>query len=290
MTSVPGESAADAYDRVSGFNETLWRQFAEDDFASVCVLVTHGLMTRVFLMKWYHWSVEYFEDLRNVNHCEFVIMNRSRDSGKFILENQLRTWSELKRQRAAEAKAAEDGATEGDQKLDSPEIPPRKGWGSVVSTSPLRRSVLNASQLPSQTGGPTTLDGSAAKSSANEADLDNAYNGAEDDDEAFPSPKHKSQDDEDVTMSPDALSKRLKVAQMQHDGSQHNFPSYLEVGRDFGGTRSGTSTPMEGVGQNEKGGNGYGFPLAKEESKKGMDSGARADPLGDRSDGEERGR
>jgi len=48
-----GESAADAYDRVSGFNESLWRQFGETDFASVCVLVTHGLMTRVFLMKWF---------------------------------------------------------------------------------------------------------------------------------------------------------------------------------------------------------------------------------------------
>ena len=71
-----GESAADAYDRVSGFNESLYRQFGEDDFASVCVLVTHGLMSRVFLMKWYHFSVEYFEDLRNVNHCEFLIMKK----------------------------------------------------------------------------------------------------------------------------------------------------------------------------------------------------------------------
>lgn len=62
-----GESAADAYDRVSGFNESLWRQFTDDDFPSVTVLVTHGLMTRVFLMKWYHWSVEYFEDLRNIS-------------------------------------------------------------------------------------------------------------------------------------------------------------------------------------------------------------------------------
>ena len=33
-----GESAADAYDRISGFNESLWRQFGEDDCASVCVL------------------------------------------------------------------------------------------------------------------------------------------------------------------------------------------------------------------------------------------------------------
>ena len=47
-----GESAADAYDRVSGFNESPWRQFGDEDFPSVCVLVTHGMMSRVFLMKW----------------------------------------------------------------------------------------------------------------------------------------------------------------------------------------------------------------------------------------------
>lgn len=99
-----GESAADAYDRVSGFNESLWRQFGEDDCASVCVLVTHGLMSRVFLMKWYHFSVEYFEDLRNVNHCEFLIMRKREDSGKYILETKLRTWSELKCERAAALK------------------------------------------------------------------------------------------------------------------------------------------------------------------------------------------
>ncbi|KAF2119359.1 hypothetical protein BDV96DRAFT_596094 [Lophiotrema nucula] len=96
-----GESAADAYDRVSGFNESLWRSFGEEDFPSVCVLVTHGLMTRVFLMKWYHWSIEYFEDLRNVNHCEFIVMKQSQTNGKYILENELRTWSELKRRAAA---------------------------------------------------------------------------------------------------------------------------------------------------------------------------------------------
>lgn len=37
-----GESAADAYDRISGFNESLWRQFGDDDFPSVCVLGTHA--------------------------------------------------------------------------------------------------------------------------------------------------------------------------------------------------------------------------------------------------------
>lgn len=112
-----GESAADAYDRISGFNESLWRSFVEEDFASVCVLVTHGLMTRVFLMKWYHFSVEYFEDLRNVNHCEFVVMKLNADNGKFILQNQLRTWSQLKRE---EVQAVAPPA--------SP-IPVRKRWG-----------------------------------------------------------------------------------------------------------------------------------------------------------------
>ncbi|RPB10905.1 phosphoglycerate mutase-like protein [Morchella conica CCBAS932] len=93
-----GESAADAYDRVSGFNESLWRQFAEDDFPSVLVLVTHGLMTRIFLMKWYHYSVEHFEDLRNVNHCEFVLMEKDPQTDKYILQNTLRTWSAYRKE------------------------------------------------------------------------------------------------------------------------------------------------------------------------------------------------
>ncbi|KFY25938.1 hypothetical protein V493_04354, partial [Pseudogymnoascus sp. VKM F-4281 (FW-2241)] len=141
-----GESAADAYDRVSGFNESLWRQFGEDDFASVCVLVTHGLMSRVFLMKWYHFSVEYFEDLRNVNHCEFLIMRKDEDSGKFILENKLRTWSELARQRLLKEKSEKEineekagptssEATEGVKGMKpgdlppTPSVPKRKQWG-----------------------------------------------------------------------------------------------------------------------------------------------------------------
>jgi len=61
-------------------------------------------MTRVFLMKWYHFSVEYFEDLRNINHCEFVIMEKNKDNEKYILQTKLRTWSELKKERDLEKK------------------------------------------------------------------------------------------------------------------------------------------------------------------------------------------
>lgn len=124
-----GESAADAYDRVSGFNESLWRQFGEDDCASVCVLVTHGLMTRVFLMKWYHWSVEYFEDLRNINHCEFVIMRLNPDNGKYVLDKPLRTWSELRNEK--EHQRQHDRAAKGlnPAPLSEMTIPVRRKWG-----------------------------------------------------------------------------------------------------------------------------------------------------------------
>jgi hypothetical protein len=89
-----GESASDVYDRVSSFNESLWRSFAEPDFPSVCIIVTHGLTTRVFLMRWYRWTPEYFEDLRNIHHCEFLQMEQN-EKGKFDLQTKMRTWSEL---------------------------------------------------------------------------------------------------------------------------------------------------------------------------------------------------
>ncbi|KAH8842499.1 hypothetical protein MCOR07_008571 [Pyricularia oryzae] len=134
-----GESAADAYDRVSGFNESLWRQFGDEDFASVCVLVTHGLMSRVFLMKWYHFSVEYFEDLRNVNHCEFLIMRQREGTGKYDLENKLRTWSELRRERAQHQKEKEkERVEEKDATSGSAVVAARSinGSTSVKSTAP----------------------------------------------------------------------------------------------------------------------------------------------------------
>lgn len=75
-------------------------------------------MSRVFLMKWYHFTVEYFEDLRNVDHCEFLIM-RLQDNGKYHLETKLRTWSELRLERAEanKDKNADDAETKDEVKL-----------------------------------------------------------------------------------------------------------------------------------------------------------------------------
>ncbi|PWY92596.1 phosphoglycerate mutase-like protein [Aspergillus heteromorphus CBS 117.55] len=147
-----GESAADAYDRVSGFNESLWRLFGEDDFASVCVLVTHGLMTRVFLMKWYHWSVEYFEDLRNINHCEFVIMKLNPDNGKYVLQNQLRTWSDLRKEKEQEKQheRATKGLAPAHLTQSETSIPIRRKWGGCpdgCNHSTRRKNSLRSSRV-----------------------------------------------------------------------------------------------------------------------------------------------
>lgn len=67
-------------------------------------------MSRVFLMKWYHFTVEYFEDLRNVDHCEFLLM-RKEPNEKYLLETKLRTWSELRREKPSRESNSKDSST-----------------------------------------------------------------------------------------------------------------------------------------------------------------------------------
>lgn len=88
-----GESAADVYDRIASFNETLFRQFLNPDFPNVLVLVTHGIWARVFLMKWFRWTYEEFESLRNIPHCQYLIMKQVH--GKYLLKSKLLTWDDL---------------------------------------------------------------------------------------------------------------------------------------------------------------------------------------------------
>ncbi len=90
-----GESAADVYDRIASFNESLFRQFQQPDFPNILVLVTHGIWARVFLMKWFRWSYEEFESLKNIPHCQYIIMKKEEESGRFRLKTPLLTWDDL---------------------------------------------------------------------------------------------------------------------------------------------------------------------------------------------------
>ncbi|KAH8819977.1 phosphoglycerate mutase [Xylogone sp. PMI_703] len=261
-----GESAADAYDRISGFNESLWRQFGEDDFASVCVLVTHGLMSRVFLMKWYHFSVEYFEDLRNVNHCEFLIMRKKEDSGKYVLENQLRTWSDLKRERLAAFREKEKLAGVDKEKSDKDKVaqimhpPPfRKRWGGCPNGCdhgkypPKKGDSLRAVQhngRASPSASPTNggeslpfrrLPGRRWQSS-DEEDIDDPRGH-----EPTPPALDLSKTREEVVSSPDGTPSFISVddrlrQHLKSPANNSHLLSVKQVGRDFGGTASGNTS------------------------------------------------
>jgi broad specificity phosphatase PhoE len=84
-----GESAADVYDRVSDFLHTLFRDFAKEDYAQNAVMVTHGMTIRLFLMRWFHYSVAEFEQLCNPPNCDIVVMELQ-GNGKYKLVSNLK--------------------------------------------------------------------------------------------------------------------------------------------------------------------------------------------------------
>jgi broad specificity phosphatase PhoE len=87
-----GESGADVYDRVGAFLETLHRDFAEWDFPPNTLLVTHGMMMRLFCMRWFHWTVEEFEALCNPGNGEMRALLLCSD-GRYRLDRPFERWA-----------------------------------------------------------------------------------------------------------------------------------------------------------------------------------------------------
>ncbi|GMJ06255.1 hypothetical protein HRI_004294700 [Hibiscus trionum] len=79
-----GESAADVYDRITGFRETLKADIDIGRFQPPgerspnmnLIIVSHGLALRVFLMRWYKWTVEQFEGLNNMGNGNTIVMQK----------------------------------------------------------------------------------------------------------------------------------------------------------------------------------------------------------------------
>lgn len=90
-----GESAADVYDRVASFQETLFRHFEKRDFKKlrdVVVLVSHGIYCRVFLMKWFRWTYEEYESFVNVPNGSMMVMELDESIDRYILRTELPRW------------------------------------------------------------------------------------------------------------------------------------------------------------------------------------------------------
>jgi len=84
-----GESAADVYDRVSDFLGTLHRDFEKESFPDNAVVITHGMTIRLFLMRWYHWTVEQFEEHANPVNCQMIILEKT-DNMKYNLLTEMK--------------------------------------------------------------------------------------------------------------------------------------------------------------------------------------------------------
>ena len=73
-----GESGADVYDRMTLFEDHLIRdinagRFVED---TNIVIVTHGLTLRIFLMRWFHWSVRQMLGVYNPKNAVPLVLER----------------------------------------------------------------------------------------------------------------------------------------------------------------------------------------------------------------------
>jgi broad specificity phosphatase PhoE len=87
-----GESGSDVYDRVSTFLESMHRNFETPAAPRNVVIVTHGLTMRLFCMRWFHWSVEYFESLDNPANAQPVVLARQEDF-RYRLEAPFTQWN-----------------------------------------------------------------------------------------------------------------------------------------------------------------------------------------------------
>ncbi|GAA2200536.1 histidine phosphatase family protein [Sinomonas flava] len=87
-----GESGSDVYDRVTGFMETLYRHWARPAYPPNALLVTHGLTMRLFCMRWFRWTVEYFESLNNPENAGVHTLVRQ-PSGRYRLSPPFSQWA-----------------------------------------------------------------------------------------------------------------------------------------------------------------------------------------------------
>lgn len=85
-----GESCADVYDRVSDFMHSMYRDFEKTTFPPNVVLVTHGMTMRLFLMRWFRWTVEEFETMRNPKNGDVVVMQYNDAIKRYQLVTELK--------------------------------------------------------------------------------------------------------------------------------------------------------------------------------------------------------
>jgi len=82
-----GESASDVFDRVSTFLDSLWRGFYHPHRSQNYVLVTHGISIRVLLSRYFRYTVDQFNMMKNPKNCEMIVLGHD-GLGKLELDGR----------------------------------------------------------------------------------------------------------------------------------------------------------------------------------------------------------
>lgn len=92
-----GEAGTDVFDRMASFITYLLRppdhklsEISREDEENI-VLVTHGLLMRIFCMCYLRWSVSEFEQVWNPNNCEIWVLERPPEVGIYCLRGSWRS-------------------------------------------------------------------------------------------------------------------------------------------------------------------------------------------------------
>jgi len=85
-----GEAGTDVYDRVAEFWSTLYRfmdqpsRWRGEQPVENFVVVTHGLLIRIFCMCYFRWTVKEFEQVWNPSNCEAWVLEKM-STGRYRL-------------------------------------------------------------------------------------------------------------------------------------------------------------------------------------------------------------
>ena len=171
-----GESGTDVFDRVCDLWSSLYRVMdspgresrdlrtgapVSETLAKNYVLVTHGLLMRIFCMCYFKWTVREFEQVWNPTNCEIWVLERNRPSDRFRLLGRWRAspfsgklipiaFGANKRQpvhdhmvRVTEARVVVAG---GDNALDDESLIHLRVPGPINANTPRERQLLDSQQ------------------------------------------------------------------------------------------------------------------------------------------------
>ena len=81
-----GESPADCFDRISDFLSTLNRDFSNKEYPKNIIISGHGMSNRVFVMRFFHFTMEEFEVWKNPPNGELYILELHGNKYKLMTE------------------------------------------------------------------------------------------------------------------------------------------------------------------------------------------------------------